>query len=147
MKRSAVLLKWSKEHHTALLLARRIATASDDAAKAALLAPVTTIFDRQLEPHFRAEEAVLLPRLEAAGQINLVRRTWQEHLLLRELAARIASGDRAALMPFGSMLKDHVRFEERELFAAAEVVLPAEFLARPSASPEPPFDDAESTNR
>jgi len=147
MKRSAALSQWSQEHHAALVLARRIANAGDEDARAALLASVPTTFDRELEPHFRAEEAVLLPRLEAAGQIDLVRRTAQDHLLLRELAARIASGDRAALQPFGRLLKEHVRFEERELFAAAESVLPAEFLAGHAHPAQRVSDESEPPSR
>lgn len=128
MKRSTALVKLSQEHHHALVLTQRIAKA-DTAAIPLLMAAVPAIFAYELEPHFRTEEETLLPRLEAAGQINLVRRAAEEHRLLRVLAERIASGDRSALQPFGSALKDHVRFEERELFAAAERVLAADFLA------------------
>lgn len=147
MKRSAALLKLSQEHHTALVLAQRIAKAGDAAAMAALLASVPTIFSREVEPHFRVEEESLLPHLEAAGAINLVRRTRQEHRLLRELVERIASGDDTALKSFGSTLKAHVHFEEHELFAAAEMVLPAEFLAGSGQPPQPFSDHPELPNR
>lgn len=128
MKRRAALLQLSREHHTALVLTQRIAQAGDAAAISELMESVTTIFRRELDPHFRAEEAALLPHLEAAGESGIVRRTLEEHRELRRLAARIASGDSASLKPFGIALNAHVRFEERELFATAEAVLPPAFL-------------------
>ena len=131
MKRRAALLKLSREHHAALVLGQRIAKAQDAASINDLMEWVPTVFRNELEPHFRAEEAALLPRLEAVGESALRRRTLDEHRLLRELAARIAAGDRHSLKPFGLALNAHVRFEERELFAVAEAVLPAGFLDAP----------------
>lgn len=130
MKRRAALLQLSRDHHTALVLAQRIARAADETAVATLMTTVPATFSREIEPHFLCEEGGLLPRLEAAGKGGLVRRTLEEHRTLRELVARIAAGDRTCLKAFGSALHDHVRFEERELFAVAEAVLPAEFLDR-----------------
>lgn len=134
MKRRAALLKLSREHHTALVLTQCIAKVSDASAIAGLMESVPAMFRRELEPHFLAEEQNLLPRLKAAGEIELVRRTLEEHRLLRGLAAQIASGHSASLKPFGVALNAHVRFEERELFAAAEALLPSAFL---NASEQP----------
>lgn len=131
MKRSAALQTLSREHHNALVLAQRIAVAAAAAEEDAvllLMAAVPAVFECEIDPHFRVEEETLLPRMEAAGQINLVRHTEKDHRLLRALAQRISAGDRSALEPFGLALKEHVRFEERELFAAAERVLAAEPL-------------------
>ena len=131
MKRRPALVQLSREHHTALSLAHRIARASDAEATAALMATVARVFGQELEPHFQAEEADLLPRLLAVGETTLVARTLDEHRTLRALAARITAGDGASLKPFGAALNDHVRFEERVLFVTAEGVLPAEFLDQP----------------
>lgn len=130
MKRSAALQDLSREHHHALSLARRIATAGDTATHAELVQHASASFQRELEPHFATEETDLLPRLAAAGEHALVERTRQEHAGLRALAARLANGDGSALVPFGLLLRDHVRFEERELFARAEAL-----FRRPGASP------------
>jgi len=130
MKRRPALLPLSREHHGALSLAHRIARAGEPAIIASLMESVAALFRRELEPHFQAEEADLLPRLAAAGEAALVARTLDEHRRLRTLAARIAEGDDASLKPFGAALHDHVRFEERELFVTAEQVLPADFLDR-----------------
>ena len=75
MKRSPVLIKLSREHHTALVLALRIARATDPADLAALGVSVPVIFQDELEVHFQEEENGLLPELAAAGASDLVTRT------------------------------------------------------------------------
>ena len=122
MKRHAALQKLSREHHSALVFSLRIARA-DEAAGASLAAAVPEFFARELAPHFADEEAHVLPRLAAAGERALVERTLAEHARLRELSQRLAAGDLACLKDFGLALSDHVRFEERELFPAAEPCL------------------------
>lgn len=126
MKRSSSLLKLSREHHGALVLAKRAqgfgATHSD--AAEAFMAQLVATFAGELEPHFRDEENTLLPALQAVGESALVERTLAEHVELRGLIERIKQGDLASLQRFGVALAAHVRFEERELFPAAETVLP-----------------------
>jgi hypothetical protein len=120
MKRSPALRQLSREHHTALSLALRIAKATEPAAQERLLATIPALFRGELEPHFREEERSLLPQLAQAGETILVARTLDDHAQLRALAAAIAGGDATALAPFGTLLQAHVRFEERELFVVAE---------------------------
>jgi hypothetical protein len=120
MKRSSALRQLSREHHTALSLALRIAKATDLAAREQLLASVPALFRGELEPHFQEGEGSLLPQLAQAGETALVARTLDDHAQLRALAAAIAGGDATALAPFGELLQAHVRFEERELFVVAE---------------------------
>ena len=128
MKRSAALLKLSREHHTALVLALRISRAGDATAQAELLISVPAIFRDELAPHFAAEESDLLPKLAAAGEAALVERTLAEHCLMRDLIDKITAGDPQSLKSFGALLKAHVQFEERELFVTAQAVLPAIYL-------------------
>ncbi|HEX8964427.1 MAG TPA: hemerythrin domain-containing protein [Rhodocyclaceae bacterium] len=123
MRRSEFLVELSREHHAALSLANRIARVQDGGAVAGLIKDAQERFARDIEPHFRREEQGLLLRLGEAGESSLVERTLEEHARLRELAARLAGGDRTALKAFGAALSEHVRFEERELFARAEEVL------------------------
>lgn len=132
MKRRAALMQLSREHHTALVLTQRIAQAGDEATMGRLMQAVPSMFERELEPHFQVEETTLLPRLEALGETVLVQRAHAEHRELRDLAARIATGDSTALKPFGVLLRAHVRFEERDLFPTAETVLPAAYLDEPA---------------
>lgn len=120
MKRSPALRQLSREHHTALSLALRIAKATEPGARERLLATIPALFRGELEPHFQEEEGSLLPQLAAAGETALVARTLDDHAQMRALAAAIAAGDATALVPFGALLQAHVRFEERELFVVAE---------------------------
>ena len=69
-----------------------------------------------------------MPQLANAGELSLVNRTLDEHRQMRDLVVKIAAGDLPSLKAFGAMLKAHVQFEERELFATAEAVLPPSYL-------------------
>lgn len=140
MKRTPALQDLSREHHDALKLARhgKLAALSGDAATvAAYGAHVARSFANEMEPHFREEESELLPFLAAAGDGELVWRTLAEHAELRALAIALRQPDAAALLRFSELLTAHVRFEERELFAAAQA---AGFGAADalSAAPRPP---------
>ncbi|PKO93271.1 MAG: hemerythrin HHE cation-binding protein [Betaproteobacteria bacterium HGW-Betaproteobacteria-10] len=128
MKRSPVLLTLSREHHRALVLALRIARCHDGAGQAALRHSVPRIFRDELVPHFQEEEQGVLPQLVMAGESALVQRTLEEHRQMRDLVARLESGDLSSLKPFAILLKAHIQFEERELFATAQAVLPSHYL-------------------
>ncbi|WP_295007390.1 hemerythrin domain-containing protein [uncultured Dechloromonas sp.] len=128
MKRHAALIQHSRDHHHALKLARLARFAADSGLPEAIEEASRTIteqFPRALEPHFQDEEAGLLPRLAAIGQNELVARTLDEHLRLRELNRALLAnpGDAAAIAAFAALLHDHVRFEERELFEIAQNLL------------------------
>jgi len=126
MKRHAALLQLSREHHVALKLSRlaRFAADSDQTMAIAEAAEkIVDLFSRELEPHFQTEENDLLPALAVAGAGALVERTLAEHAELRELNRQLATPDRAILGRFATLLHDHVRFEERELFETAQHLL------------------------
>ena len=134
MKRDQALIPLSREHHTALALARRAVAASRDPSLARELgAALAGIFGRELEPHFLDEETLLLPALRDAGEHARVARTLDEHRQLRALARADGPVDAAGLASFGLLLEAHVRFEERELFPLAEDMLPAATLATVAA--------------
>ena len=121
MKRDPRLRGLSSEHHQALVLARSLTGPRgewtlDDAAR------LRRRFATELEPHFRVEEELLLPALRRAGAVELVERTEADHAFLRERVAALAD-DEADARAFGERLRDHVRFEERELFPACERLL------------------------
>ena len=126
MKRHTALLQLSREHHTALKLARQARFAFDAGLEEAVTQAARVVreaFAEELEPHFRAEEEDLLPALAAAGAADLVRRTLDEHAELRDLNRRLAEPDVDTLGRFAALLNEHVRFEERELFEAAQQLL------------------------
>ncbi len=89
-------------------------------------AETLAFFDRDLTPHFRAEEDVLFPFLRTrpstdGARTALLDALIAEHRRLEALRERVASatGDDAlapALTAFADLLETHVRREERELF-------------------------------
>lgn len=123
MQRDPRLRKLSSDHHHALVLARRLTTLAGEPREVLALA-----FERELAPHFRIEEELLLPALHAAGLSNLAERTQADHDRLRALATAAGAGDASAVAAFAALLVEHVRFEERELFPACEAHLPADVL-------------------
>jgi hemerythrin-like domain-containing protein len=129
MKRHPQLQTLSREHHGALKLARdvRKACESADAGEITALAQrVVRVFPVELDPHFCVEEQGILITLAHAGENELARRTRHEHEELRRLAGALATPDAGTLLRFAELLAAHVRFEEREVFAAAQASLAAE---------------------
>jgi hemerythrin-like domain-containing protein len=125
VKRHPHLQPLSDDHHTALVLARRMRRAAEEAGDPAGLAKTwedaRASFARELAPHFRVEEEQLFPPLADAGETALVARAREDHACLRQL---IGSAPTAAnAVAFGKRLHRHVRFEERELFPRAEAIL------------------------
>lgn len=124
MKRDPALRNLSNEHHQGLVLAKRAkkTACTEDAQQ--VWEEIRQRFAVEMEPHFRDEEARLLPALERAGAIELVKRTLDEHVALRRL---IGEKSVEAMIQFADLLEQHIRFEERELFEAAQKRLtPAE---------------------
>lgn len=127
MKRSTILQPLSREHHSALSLAKSCerAALSDDSAQVAQTCQRAILaFSAELEPHFQIEEQSLLPLLKGPKTQNLVQRTLADHEWLRALLPGLQQ-TAAALGSFGKCLNAHVRFEERELFAVLESLLEA----------------------
>jgi len=132
VRRSAALRDLSDEHHAALVLAlhsRRAAASGAPAAVAAAWAEAERVFAAELEPHFALEERWLAPPLDAAGGTALAARLRADHEALRAALAGGAARSAEALAGFAERLAGHVRFEERELFPAAERTLPETALA------------------
>ena len=123
MKRHAALQQHSREHHIALKMARLARFAADSGAGAAIDQAAADIAEHYLdlmEAHFQDEEEGILQQLKAIGQDELVARTLAEHVRLRQLGEALKQPDAATLTEFGTLLTDHVRFEERELFEKAQ---------------------------
>jgi iron-sulfur cluster repair protein YtfE (RIC family) len=139
MKRDPRLQGLSSDHHRALVTARRLARgAAEGRGGADLAREAREAYARDLAPHFAVEEEVLLPALEEAGARALAERTRREH---REMRADLEAADGTEALErvasFARRLEAHVRFEERDLFVAAER-LPAGVLDRVGArAPHP----------
>jgi hemerythrin-like domain-containing protein len=135
VKRHPALAPLSDDHHHELVQARRLRSAADGglAARVAAGAEYVELFFTETVEHFRREEEQLFPlylRQEGADP-PLVERILREHMelhgLARTLRAEVAAGDVPAetLRELGSLLYDHVRLEERELFEAIQATVPA----------------------
>jgi hypothetical protein len=123
VKRSPELTPLSRDHHVALEHALRLRRTTDEDV-CATVDRFLAFFTGDGERHFRQEEELLLPLvpLEAAEQGERMR---SEHAEIRRRAALLADGaDVAAAAELGTLLHDHVRFEERELFPLLEHVAP-----------------------
>jgi hemerythrin-like domain-containing protein len=137
MKRTRELKPLTSEHHQALLVAFQLKKGLAGHAETAgapkdlpgLLGLARRFEERVLRAHAKAEEEVLGHHLAPADMRRLV----AEHGEMRRLveSARGAQGQelRSALAAFAELLERHVRWEERELFPAAEGLVDAETLS------------------
>lgn len=127
MKRSEFLKQLSREHHLALSIGKlcvRIAESGDNEGIAAVCEKLNQAFHTELEPHFNIEEKDLFPRMQLAGEAELVERALNDHASLREMITTInTEKNPAEIAAFGTFLIAHVWFEERELFNVAEKIL------------------------
>ena len=120
MKRHTLLVPLSQDHHHSLALCVRILRDPAADHRADILA-----HQADLLAHFAAEEALLAPwwaKLDAAA---MQQRFQQDHANLRALLADPAFGNEDWQRRFAETLREHARFEERELFPALERLLPA----------------------
>ena len=129
MKRSAELAPLSREHHEALVLARR-ACEPQRADPATVREQVLQRWVEQFEPHFAREEQVLLPALQAAGAVTQARAAAGDHERLRALVDALRDGGPDGLPAWGEAMRAHVQWEERYLFPLAERLLDLPRIAR-----------------
>lgn len=126
MQRSQALQPLSREHHSALKLAKacgRAALSSDMAEVHQTCQRVIQAYTNELQTHFLIEEQTLLPLLSGTPQQALAERTLADHRQLHCLLDDLKRNDVNALARFGNCLTEHVRFEERELFPVLEAIL------------------------
>ena len=132
MKRDPALEALSRDHHQALYRAMRMQRATaDDLAE--VRDDVLEFWRADGAKHFRIEEEVLLPAFATRGDPGdeAVVRVLVDHVWIRERMERLAED---ALGPddvheLGARLEQHVRHEERVLFALIERVLDPEALS------------------
>lgn len=124
MKRATALVPLSREHHDALVFARRaMAAASNMSMAKACRDNVLAMWDTTIASHLQTEEATLLPALIAAGAKDAATTAQTHHDELRRLTRCLREGDLSAIGPWGEAMRDHVHFEERELFPLAQRLL------------------------
>ena len=121
----------SHDHHHGLALALRCRKQSLGQLKPMgaeglrlRAAELREFFDKQLIPHFRAEEEVLFPLMRAAAPESaaLLDDLLRDHESFRQGVEALAAGTRVSKLIFdlGDLLERHIRREERELFPLFE---------------------------
>ena len=126
MKRHPALLPLSRDHHHALVIARRLRQATDHTA-AETVAAVLTHWRSEEKLHFRVEEELLLPAYAAYGDPDhpAVLQMLIDHMLIRRDIGRLTDQPPLKLMhDLGALLRSHVELEEREVFPLVEVTIP-----------------------
>lgn len=116
MQRAKELRNLSSEHHRALVIAKKARNAAGGSSTTNTWLEIERLYADELERHFRTEEVYFIPALERLGMHELVSRLTREHKDLRSFFRSNPSRDTEALLRFGTLLAQHVRFEERELF-------------------------------
>jgi hemerythrin-like domain-containing protein len=124
LKRDPHLVCLSREHHDGLVLCLRIrreVAELNAAGLDALFADLEEFWEQALLRHFRAESECLLARLVryVAYDDAMVERLNADHLALAALIADMRDKPRErrpAIERFGALLREHIRWEEEQLF-------------------------------
>lgn len=119
MKRHPLLVPLSQEHHHTLALCLRILRHPEQSHRD----DINNHFV-DLEQHFFKEEQMFAPLWASLNRPDLHDRFSDEHARLRVLYRDADFDDAAWNTEFATLLREHARFEERELFPALETVLP-----------------------
>jgi len=130
LKRREELQALSEDHHNGLVIAvrcQRLAEGTFDADRSEFWASVTEFWRLQIAPHFEVEEEYLLPALRTLGEAEMAERIVREHVRLRAMIGETAPTN-AQLLDFGQLLHDHIRYEERVVFASTQNLLDANTL-------------------
>lgn len=115
MKRHSTLIKLSQEHHHTLALCVRILRQPELNHQADIVAHY---FD--LEQHFVSEETLFAPLWNKLNRPDLKNRFEHDHATLRLMYQQAKFDNAQWNTDFATLLRDHARFEERELFPALE---------------------------
>ena len=138
MERDARLIHLSREHHHALVLSLRIERELPGASVTemqALYADLVRFWNQGLQPHFSCEDECMLARLakHADPGLQLAGTLQRDHREIEGLvdamaSARTADERRDALARFAVRLREHIRWEERQLFEWMQTRLTEEEL-------------------
>lgn len=128
MPRSGALLSLSRDHHTALVLARAARKAVENADPTAceeVLVKIEEHWRSVMASHF-AQEEQLLQAMKNQLAMETISRILSDHALLRGLIVESSTREPLArLQQLGDLLASHVRFEERVLFPQLQPILDA----------------------
>jgi hemerythrin-like domain-containing protein len=120
LKRSKELAPLSREHHDGLLFVWKIRQGLANGTSLAAMCDYTKWFwTNHIKPHFKDEEKVLVKFLPDGNP--MVNQMIDEHKQIRDMILTLdKEPDKNSLEQLADFLNNHIRFEERELFAYAE---------------------------
>ncbi|WP_201575355.1 hemerythrin domain-containing protein [Psychrobacter sp. H8-1] len=156
MKRANQLQPLSRQHHLGLNIARHAKECPDDHAAITKHWSALTAYLSDMHEHFQIEDTLianaLLPYKETQSEVASVLETLEkQHKSLYEFMAKVKISTESKdsknskanevtvveVKELGTLLYDHIRFEERELFPIVERYLTEEELdAIYAASPD-----------
>jgi len=114
IKRHQALREYSKDHHQALLLCWKIQVGFLKGISADRIKTYTNWFyENHILDHFQKEEKYMFPVL--GNENELIIQVLNEHKILLELFTDTIQIENS-LKKIQTLLKDHIRFEERILF-------------------------------
>ena len=128
LKRSKELAPLSREHHEGLLFVWKIKQGLANGTSIETLCNYTRWFwTNHIKPHFKDEEKVLVKFLPADNA--LVQQMFIEHVQIRDLVISLdKEPDSNTLQLLAEVINNHIRFEERQLFAYVEKIFTPEQL-------------------
>lgn len=128
IKRSPQLAPLSREHHEGLLLVWKIQQGLRlDVDPERIRQYILWFWQNHIKPHFYQEEKILRPYIPADNE--LLKRMVREHEMIREFILGLDKEARKEILSsLSTLLNDHIRFEERQLFAYLEQTLSKEQL-------------------
>lgn len=123
IKRHPTLQPISREHFAGLVLVRRMREAIEDGSSDARKNAATLLakaWQEELEGHFADEETLIGDLIKPSEKARLI----EEHRSLERRARMAMAFDEPPssdwLKETATMLEEHIRWEERELFPSAE---------------------------
>lgn len=132
MKRAEQLVPLSHDHHQGLVVSQHIIRLTEDASVEDIeqhWLKIKNCLIEQAQHHFVIEEKYLLEPLTVVGNHEeMVQRIYAEHKEFIAFTEQPVGQDLAKLQAMASLLKAHIKYEEREVFATAQQVLSTEQL-------------------
>lgn len=126
IKRHPSIQPLSREHHQGLMLALKLEKGlKKKIGSKRMKAYLDWFFDLYLLPHFEAEEHLLFPILGLSDP--QVIEALNQHKYLTQIRNN-QSIERKVIQTFKDLLRDHIRFEERQLFNRIQEVASPEAL-------------------
>ncbi len=131
IKRHPSLVRFSREHHSGLMLVFKLRRGISNSVRASeLTEEVISAYNSELVPHFLDEEENLFSAMSPDDPMRV--RAEKDHHQIRNYISQMEknAGSVELLSEFADLLESHIRFEERELFNRLQEILSEEQLKK-----------------